>query len=228
LTDFLSIIIPTLNESENILKTLQSLKKCHHFPNEIIVVDGGSTDDTRHLAKSLADVVLSTTAGRALQMNAGARIAQGSVLLFLHADTELPSQADSLIFNGLAQTQRHWGRFDVQLSGNSPFLRIIEKLMNTRSRISGIATGDQAIFIKRNLFEKIQGFPNIPLMEDIALSRRLKMHSPPLCLREKVRTSGRRWEKHGIFPTVLLMWCLRLAYFFGVNPHTLKKWYKNN
>jgi len=225
LTEVLSIIIPTLNEAKTITTTLESLQTLRKSGHEVIVVDGGSTDNTKNLAKSLVDVVLSTEAGRAHQMNVGAQVANGDILLFLHADTQLPVQAASLIFNGLQKTGQQWGRFNVRLSGNSPFLRIIESLMNIRSRLTGIATGDQAIFVKQNSFQKIQGFPEIPLMEDIALSRCLKSISPPLCLREKVITSSRRWTQRGILRTVLLMWSLRLAYFFGVSPQRLKQWY---
>jgi len=217
--------MPTLNEAKTITVTLKSLQTLRKSGHELIVVDGGSTDNTKHLVKPLVDMVLSTEAGRAHQMNVGAQVAKGNIVLFLHADTQLSVQADSLIFNGLQKTGRQWGRFDVRLSGNSPFLRIIESLMNIRSRLTGIATGDQAIFVKRNLFHKIQGFPEIPLMEDIAFSRRLKSISPPLCLRAKVITSSRRWTQGGILRTILLMWSLRLAYFFGVSPQRLKQWY---
>jgi len=225
LTAVLSIIIPSLNESASITATLKSLQLFRKSGHEIIVVDGGSTDNTQDLAKPLVDVILSTTAGRAHQMNIGAQIAKGDIFLFLHADTQLPDQADSLIINGLEKSGQQWGRFDVRLSGNTPLLRLVECLMNIRSRLTGIATGDQAIFVKRKLFKQIQGFPEISLMEDIAISRRLKSLSSPLCLREKVITSSRRWTQNGILRTILLMWRLRLAYFLGVNPQRLKRWY---
>ena len=158
-------------------------------------------------------------------MNAGARVASGDMFLFLHADTRLPAQGDQLILEGLTAGDRHWGRFDVRLSGDHRLLRVIGAMMNLRSRLSGIATGDQGIFMTRAAFFATGGFPEIPLMEDIAISRRLKRLSPPLCLREQVVTSSRRWERDGILRTVLLMWTLRLAYVLGVPPERLRRVY---
>ena len=182
---------------------------------EIIVVDGGSTDDTAARAKPLSDFVITSARGRAVQMNAGAAIARGDVLLFLHADTRLPPDADVLIHEGLAKSQRAWGRFDIAIDGSHPLLPVVAASMNIRSRLTGIATGDQAMFITREAFDAAGGFPEIALMEDIELARRLKRISVPLCLRERVTTSGRRWERRGVLRTILLMWRLRLAYFFG-------------
>ena len=163
--------------------------------------------------------------GRAKQMNEGARAAQGEVLLFLHADTRLPAQPDGLIANGLQQSGKEWGRFDVRLTGRQKLLRLVEMMMNWRSRLSGIATGDQALFVTRELFNRIGGFPDIPLMEDIALSKRLKSISKPLSLTATVLTSSRRWESNGIVLTIVLMWRLRLAYALGADPQHLAKHY---
>lgn len=219
----LSIIIPTLNEQSCIAATLQTLHPLRQQGHEIIVVDGGSQDNTYSLAQQGADKVLHCPAGRALQMNAGVRAARGQLLLFLHADTQLPPQADQLIFAALTQGQ--WGRFNVRLSGSAVLLRLIERLMNWRSRFTGIATGDQAMFMQRGVYLHVRGFPEIPLMEDVAMSQQLRQISPPVCLRAQVITSSRRWEQGGIIRTVFLMWGLRCAYTLGVKPHWLKKCY---
>ncbi len=163
--------------------------------------------------------------GRAAQMNRGAAIAHGEILLFLHVDTRLPPNADRLITAALDGAGHRWGRFDVRLSGHHPLLRIVEGLMNLRSRLSGISTGDQAIFVRRADFESVGGFPDIALMEDIALSRRLKRLARPCCLRQRLVTSSRRWEANGIVRTIALMWWLRLAYFLGADPARLRKRY---
>ena len=157
-------------------------------------------------------------------MNAGAAAARGDILLFLHADTRLPNDTDGLMRDGLARSARVWGRFDVQFDGGRLF-SLIAFLMNLRSRLTGIATGDQGIFVIRSVFESVGGFPPIELMEDIALSARLKHISRPLCLRARVTTSARRWRTHGILNTVLLMWRLRLAFFFGADPARLAQRY---
>ncbi|RKZ38358.1 MAG: glycosyl transferase [Gammaproteobacteria bacterium] len=223
LKKLLSIIIPTLNEQTIIVETLQTLQPLREAGHEVIVVDGGSIDNTRTLAAPLADSVLLSQSGRARQMNMGARFAHHDILLFLHADTRLPKQADTLIINSLSE--RKWGRFNVRLSGRAWLLRVVERFMNWRSCLIGIATGDQAIFVQRHLYTQVQGFPNIPLMEDIALSRQLKKFSRPSCIQTPVVTSSRRWEQNGILWTILLMWGLRLAYAIGVNPKTLKEFY---
>ena len=203
-------------------RPLQPLRQKGH---EVIVVDGGSDDDTMFLSKPLADKVIQSPRGRSRQMNTGATLARGDILLFLHADTFLPNHADRLIIEGMNGRRRSWGRFDVKLSGKHPLLRIIEFLMNWRSRLSHIATGDQAIFVKRELFEVIGGFPQIDLMEDIALCKMLKRYNRPLCLWQCVTTSSRRWEEKGLFRTIFLMWYLRLAYFYKVDPKRLIKLY---
>jgi rSAM/selenodomain-associated transferase 2 len=214
-----SIIIPTLNEEQaivNCLMALQPLRDCC----EIIVVDGGSTDNTGLLAKPLADKVISSAKGRAIQMNAGAENAEGDVLIFLHADTFLPDDAISQISLTIAN-KGQWGRFDIKLSGWHPMLKVISLFMNWRSRLTGIATGDQVIFVNKYLFESVGRYPVIPLMEDIALCKKLKFISPPICMKTKVTSSGRRWEQFGVFKAILLMWSLRLRYFLGDDPQTL-------
>jgi rSAM/selenodomain-associated transferase 2 len=221
----LSIIVPVLNEGESITDALDALADLRALGVEVIVVDGGSRDATLLRARTRADRVISAPRGRALQMNAGAEKACGDVLLFLHADTRLPADADHIVLNGLARSGRAWGRFDVKIDGDSPLLVAVAWLMNIRSRLTGIATGDQAIFARRDAFRSIGGFPAIALMEDIALSKRLKRVSRPLCLRACAVTSGRRWDKNGVVSTVLLMWRLRLAYFLGADPKALARQY---
>jgi len=217
----ISIIIPCLNEAAGIVGALEALQPLRRRGTEVIVVDGGSSDDSAALASPLADRVLTATRGRASQMNAGAAIARGSVLFFLHADCALPAGADHSIIEGLAASGRQWGRFDVRLEGASPLLHVIAFMMNWRSRLTGIATGDQGLFMTRGLFTAAGGFPAIALMEDIALSRVLKLHGAPLCLRERISASGRRWEERGVLRTMVLMWRLRFAYFLGANPADL-------
>lgn len=217
----LSIIIPCLNEADGIASTLAALEPLRQRGAEVIVVDGASEDGTAVRAAPLADLVITAGRGRASQMNAGAARARGEILLFLHADTRLPEAADALIIESLKRMRRSWGRFDVRIDGRHPLLRAVERLMNARSRLTGIATGDQAIFVTRALFTAIGGFPDMPLMEDVELSRRLKRFGAPLCLHHRIVTSGRRWEKRGVLRTILLMWGLRLAYWLGVDPHRL-------
>ena len=221
----LSIIIPALDEGEEIVATLDRLAHLRALGVEVIVVDGGSHDATVQRARMRSDRVISAPRGRASQMNAGAVKASGDVLLFLHADTRLPDDAEHLVLGGLDRAGRVWGRFDARIEGKRPLLSLVAWFMNVRSRITGIATGDQAIFVRRDAFNAVGGFPPIPLMEDIAVSKQLKRRSPPLCLRELVVTSGRRWERNGIFSTILLMWWLRLAFFFGADPKKLARRY---
>jgi len=221
----LSIILPVLNEAAGIGATLQALAPLRAAGHEVIVVDGGSADATVQFAQPLADRVLSGPRGRARQMNAGAAVAQGGVLLFLHADTLLPAGADSAIHQALAAGAR-WGRFDVRISGGAPLFPLIAALMNLRSRLSGIATGDQAIFVDRSLFMQLGGYADQPLMEDIELSRRLRAFAPPACLRARVLTSGRRWQQRGVWRTVWLMWRLRWRYWRGASPDVLARAYR--
>ncbi len=218
----LSIIIPTLNEASNIEATLAPLQDLRNKQVEIIVVDGGSDDATLELAKPLSDRQLTARRGRAAQMNAGAAIADGRMLLFLHADTRL---TETGVRQLLALKETTWGRFDVRPDrATLPFL-LITTLMNWRSRITGIATGDQAIFVSRRLFEQAGGFPDIPLMEDIALSKRLKSIARPRCLAGPTIISMRYWERHGVVRSILRMWRLRLAYFFHAPPQRLYRHY---
>ncbi len=217
----LSIIIPCLDEQEGIAATLAALAPLRARGAEVIVADGGSRDDTVARAAPLADLVITAPRGRARQMNAGALRARGEILLFLHADSLLPDAADLLIVDGLKRQRRGWGRFDIAIAGRHPLLRVVERLMNLRSRLTGIATGDQAIFVTRSLFTAAGDYPDIALMEDVALSKRLKRFGPPLCLNHRLTTSGRRWEKHGVLRTIVLMWRLRLAYWLGADPAKL-------
>jgi len=221
----ISIIVPALNEAEGIAAELAGLASLRQRGHEVIVVDGGSSDDTAVLARRASDRVASAARGRASQMNAGAALARGEVLLFLHADTRLPENADASVLQGLAASGKAWGRFDVRIEGASLCLPVIAFFMNLRSRATGIATGDQAIFVRREAFEGAGRFPPLELMEDIALSRSLKRVSRPLCLADKAVTSGRRWERRGVLRTVLLMAWLRLAFFFGAAPAKLARLY---
>jgi rSAM/selenodomain-associated transferase 2 len=221
----LSIIVPVLNERPTLVAALARLAPLRERGAEVIVIDGGSTDASAEAARQHADRVLTAPRGRGAQMNAGARAATGDVLLFLHADTRLPPQADTLIHDGLARTDRRWGRFDVAIEGRSPLLPLVAALMNLRSRLTGIATGDQAMFVRRVAFAQAGGFPDIALMEDIALSRQLKRISRPLRLSARVLTSGRRWDERGAVRTVFMMWRLRLAYFLGADPGALARRY---
>lgn len=222
----LSIVIPALNEAAGIVATLQALAPLRERGAEVIVVDGGSRDATAELARPLADRVIDGPRGRARQMNAGAAAASSSSLLFLHADTRLPDSADALIARALATGPLAWGRFDVRIEGRSRMFPVIGALMNRRSRWSGIATGDQAMFMTRAAFDAAGGFPDQPLMEDIELSSRLKRLRAPVCLRERVITSGRRWEQRGVWRTIVLMWRLRLLYALGVRADRLAAWYR--
>jgi rSAM/selenodomain-associated transferase 2/rSAM/selenodomain-associated transferase 1 len=223
----LSVIVPVLDEQPRIVALLEGLAALRTRGAEVIVVDGGSADGTREAAaqSGLADRVIGASRGRALQMNAGAAIGRGEVLLFLHADTSLPEGADHSIARALGREPSGWGRFDVRIEGRSPWLAVVSFFMNLRSRLTGIATGDQAIFVGRLLFDRVGGFPAQPLMEDIELSARLRRIRRPVCLRERVVTSGRRWERHGVLRTIGLMWRLRLAYFLGASPERLHALY---
>ena len=221
----LSIIVPTLDEAEHIAQSLQSLSMARSRGAEVIVVDGGSSDATVEAAAPGADRVLRAPRGRASQLTAGARAASGDVLFFLHADSTAPEDVDLIVGDALAKGGASWGRFDVRIESRRRVLGVVATLMNLRSRLSGIATGDQGIFVSRPLFERVGGFPLLPLMEDIALSRKLKRISRPLCLRHKIVTSGRRWERRGVARTIWLMWRLRLAYYLGADPADLAPHY---
>lgn len=222
----LSVVIPTLNEATNISPLLDDLAPLRNAGHEVIVVDGGSADATVAIAENHTDQCLSATSGRARQLNLGAAHAHGDVLWFVHADSRIDPAAATAIID-VIQNGVTWGRFDVRLSGHRWPLRIVESLMNLRSRLSGIATGDQAIFVRRDLFERVGGFADQPLMEDIELSRRLRRRARPCCLRQpRILTSSRRWETHGIARTIWLMWRLRLAYALGTPADRLARRYQ--
>jgi len=218
----LTVVVPALNEAAEIERCLGALAPLRARGHEVIVVDGGSSDATARLAAPLADRVIDAPRGRAAQMNKGAAAASGDALLFLHADTRLPPEADRLV--GEALRGHAWGRFDVAIDSDDPRLAVIAFFINRRSRLSGIATGDQAIFVRRDAFP---GFAPIALMEDIAFSRAMKQVSPPACLTARVLTSARRWERRGVARTVLLMWRLRYEYWRGADPDELARRYSN-
>ena len=220
----LSIVMPVLDEAAEIEAALSALAPYRRRGVEVIVVDGGSSDGTAERARMLADRVIAAARGRSLQMNAGATAARGDVLLFLHADTQLPENADRLVLDGLAVSDRVWGRFDVRIKGGG-LLGLISLIMNWRSRLSGIATGDQSLFVTRAAFDSVGGFPPIALMEDVVLSAKLKRIGRPCALRARVTTSARRWRRHGTLRTVLLMWRLRLRFFLGADPAKLARVY---
>lgn len=217
----LSIIVPVLNEAATIAAHLAALAPLRARGAEVIVVDGSSADGTAGQARAFADRALVAQRGRASQMNAGAKAASGDILLFLHADTRLPDDADRLIRDALADNGRVWGRFDVTIEGRHPLLPVVAASMNARSRLTGIATGDQAIFVSREEFAAVGGYADIPLMEDIVLARDLKRLSRPVCIAARANTSGRRWETHGVLRTILTMWRLRLAFYAGADPRNL-------
>ena len=226
----LSIVVPALNEAAGIAAVLAELAPLRRAGHEVIVVDGSSHDGTADAARPHADVVLTAPRGRAKQMNAGAAAATGDILLFLHADTRLPADAVAAIAAALpvpdAGDRRRWGRFDVDIDGRPRVLRLVAAMMNLRSRLTGIATGDQGMFVTRALFAQAGGFPELPLMEDVALSRRLRdLAGRPACLAARVVTSGRRWEARGPWRTILLMWRLRFDYRRGVDPAALARRY---
>ncbi|WP_350559242.1 TIGR04283 family arsenosugar biosynthesis glycosyltransferase [Psychrobacter sp. CAL346-MNA-CIBAN-0220] len=234
----ISIIIPLLNEAENLPQLITHMANLNPLPEQVIIVDGGSSDESVAVTEALINElvenrqssidwqIIETTAGRASQMNMGAALATGDILLFLHADTQLPINATSDIKNAMVQSA--WGRFDVHLDSRNLMLCIVSRMMNVRSRLTGIATGDQAIFIKRSLFEQIDGYPNQPLMEDIELCKRLKNIAKPACLRSKATTSARRWQQNGTGRTIFLMWQLRFDYWRGISPEISKQRYYNN
>lgn len=235
-----SIIIPILNEEDNLPRLFENVAKLKLMPQQVILVDGGSVDNSVGMAQSFIEKVeldnhslidwqmVQSTAGRAIQMNTGAALATGKVLLFLHADTQLPVTAINDIFLAMQKADNNykWGRFDVQLDSREPMLRLVSQMMNWRSKLTGIATGDQAIFINKSLFEQIGGYPKQPLMEDIELCKLLKrIAKRPACLSSKVITSARRWQQHGTWRTILLMWHLRFDYWRGVSADNIKRRY---
>jgi len=224
----ISIIVPTLNEAnaiKNTLLPLQPLRVARQI--EIIIVDGGSSDNTLTIATPLSDQQLTCATGRALQMNAGAAQATTDTLLFLHADTLLTINNLHVLLQVITDIQKehYWGRFDVAIDGDHAMFSVIAFMMNWRSHLSAIVTGDQAIFISKHLFQSVNGFPAIPLMEDITISKQLKQKVRPIRIKEKVITSSRRWQKQGVFKTIWFMWCLRFAYYRGASAEQLAKRY---
>ena len=220
----LCIVVPVLNEAQGIQATLKALAPLRKSGARVVVVDGGSQDDTLALASPYADAVIESPRGRSAQMNAGAALGWGEVLLFLHADTTLPERADVHLLQALAQG-RAWGRFDVRIDGRPRMLSVVAAMMNLRSRWTGIATGDQALFMRREAYDRVGGFAPQPLMEDIEISKRLRALGAPACLRERVITSGRRWEQRGVWRTIALMWLLRWRYWRGESAHVLAEDY---
>ncbi len=222
----LSIVIPVRQEAERLPTLLQALQPLRKAGAEVIVVDGQSTDDTPAIARLYETVLLQIPAGRARQMNAGAAIARGNLLLFLHADTRLPEQESVLALPELLdKKKKNWGFFAVRLDSSHPVLWLVGKMISWRSRLSRVATGDQAIFVNKSLFQQMGGFPDLPIMEDVAFSKRLRRQHPPLVMPQTVTTSARRWEKYGIWQTILLMWRLRWAFWRGVPASSLAKFY---
>jgi rSAM/selenodomain-associated transferase 2 len=220
----ISVIIPVLNEASILAELLVGLQTMRARGHEIIVVDGGSLDDTVSIARDMVDSILVSAPGRAKQMNAGAGIATGNVFWFLHADTQLPPDTDRLIGQAL-DGDAFWGHFDIRLSGSHWLLRLVESTMNLRSRLAGIATGDMGIFCQQQEFVRYGGYSDIPLMEDIDFSRRFRSIIRPAAIRMPLLTSSRRWEEQGILATVLKMWRLRLFYYFGADPRSLARQY---
>lgn len=218
------MVVPVLNE-QALLPAL--LERLHSLPaDEVVIVDGGSRDDTCQILEDSTIRWISSAAGRANQMNAGASVTCSDILLFVHVDTEINSSCFAAVKRVMQDASMIAGRFDIRFSGGHPLLRIIAWFINTRSRLTLISTGDQGLFVRRSRFEAAGGFPSQPLMEDIEFTRLLKRQGRIACLREQVITSSRRWEKHGIFKTVLLMWRLRLLYFFGVPAGQLASMYR--
>ena len=220
----LLVVVPVLDEAASLAAHLTALQSLRSKSVRVVVADGGSSDHSREIATGLTDRTVRSGRGRAVQMNAGAALLPARVLLFLHADTRLPDGAVAKILQAV-KGGRTWGRFDVRIDSERPVLRLVARLMNLRSRLTGIATGDQAIFVSAAAFRAVGGFPDLPLMEDIEMSRRLKRIAWPACLREQVVTSARRWEEGGAWRTIGLMWCLRAAYFLGADPARLARRY---
>jgi len=221
----LSVIIPVLNEAKNLESILSRLRATCPAA-EVVVVDGGSEDEISTIVRRFPWVMyLSGRRGRARQMNAGASVAKGEILLFLHADVRLSARAEATIIEAFSDHDIVAGRFDIRFDNPRPVFKVIAFFINFRSRLTKICTGDQALFVRRKTFEELGGYPDIPLMEDVELARRLKRRGGMICLRSKVTASARKWEREGVFRTILLMWALRFLYFIGVNPSRLHRWY---
>jgi rSAM/selenodomain-associated transferase 2 len=224
-TASIAVIVPVLNEVERLPGLLKMLNGLN--VNEVVLVDGGSEDGSQKLLGQSEFRWLQSKKGRASQMNAGASICQSEILLFLHADTEVDAAAMASARDAMADSEVVGGRFDLKLSGRHPMLRLIEQMINLRSRFTKISTGDQAMFVRRKLFEKLGGFSDQPLMEDVEFSRRLKQQGRVACLHDRVTTSSRRWEQSGMLRTILLMWKLRFLYWTGVSPERLARIYRD-
>lgn len=222
----LSIIVPVLNETRQLPELFAHLLPLQRSGCEVIFADGGSTDGSAKLAEITGFRVVHAKRGRATQMNCGAAHATGDVLLFLHADTRLPEGAVRHITSALSQTRRRWGRFDVCITGRPFMLRVIGTLMNWRSRLTGIATGDQAVFVVRSVFEQLHGYVEQPLMEDVEFCKRILSVSRPACIAQCVSTSGRRWETRGVWRTIFLMWHLHWSYWRGIDVGKLARLYQ--
>jgi rSAM/selenodomain-associated transferase 2 len=223
----ISVILPCLNEAPILPERLAALQPLRAAGHELVLVDGGSRDGSADIARPLVDLVLAASPGRALQMNLGAREAKGDVLWFLHVDCMLPAGAADAVLEAV-RSGSDWGRFEVRLSGRSPLLRLVERMMSLRSRLSGIATGDQGVFVCRKLFQSADGFADMPLMEDIELSARLKRVARPAVIPQPILASSRRWERNGVLRTIAEMWLLRTAYWLGVDPSRLARVYYPN
>ena len=221
----LSIIIPVLNEALFLSTQRDIFKSLISDGHEIIIVDGGSEDKSVQIARSVVNETFITKACRGYQLHFGAMKSNNDTLLFLHADSLLPEDAAILILDVLTQSNKHWGRFNISFSSTTPVFSIIAWFMNIRSCLTGIVTGDHAIFVSRDIYFKSGGFADITIMEDIDICKRLKKFSMPICLHDKVITSSRKWEAQGIIRTIFKMWCLRLLYFCGISTNRLEKLY---
>ena len=220
-----SIIVPVLNEEVFLTRYLNVFRRFLNDGHEIIIIDGGSSDNSARLTQELGCKVLISKPSRGLQQHVGALQSENEILLFLHADTNLPNDAFSLIHQALKSSNKSWGRFDVSFSNSSLIYKIIAWMMNKRSCLTGIVTGDHIIFTTRSSYFKSGGFADIPIMEDIDISKRLKLISKPICLKHKVVTSSRKWEQQGVSKTIIKMWCLRTLFFFGVSSKRLARLY---
>jgi len=224
-----SIIIPALNDAGELKRLLPELQDFRTEGHEVIVVDGGSIDGTLSVARPLSDRLLMTGAGRGRQMNLGVENARHDLVLFLHADSQFPGNGIHEILRVMNEGDHHWGRFDISLDGKAGIYRLIALLMNIRSRITKVATGDQGIFVRKSLFLSVGGYEDIPLMEDVAISKTLREHSSPYCLDSRIITSARRWQQNGVLATIIQMWVLRLAYYLGADPAALaQQYYSSN
>jgi len=221
----ISLVLPVRNEARLIREQLQRLQCYRAKGHEVIVIDGGSVDATVEQTKGLVDRCEASAVGRSNQMNHGASEAKGDILLFLHADTKLPINADECICTALTAQDSRWGWFDIKLSKPQLAFRVVATMMNLRARLTSVSTGDQALFVERGLFQEVGGFPPLALMEDIAISKVLRRRGSPARPVGLVTTSSRRWEENGLISTILLMWRLRFLYFIGVKPQKLREMY---